>query len=228
MIVAHAGGEYPVLIEAGLLAQLPDLAAQYLPRRRTALITDDTVGRLYGEFLRGENPAWSTRERSCSDAESRGWRERLSFPPGEQHKTRETWAELTDRLVSAGYGRDSGVVALGGGVVGDIAGFVAATFARGIPFIQVPTTLLAMVDASVGGKTGVDVPGGKNLVGSFHQPTAVLIDPLTLATLPEPERLGGVVEDSSTDSWQTRPTSTGSSHRPRRSLDGMRRPWPSW
>ena len=107
----------------------------------------------------------------------------ISFPPGEANKTRETWAALTDSLLDAGLGRDSCVVSLGGGVVGDVAGFVAATYLRGVPFIQVPTTTLAMIDASVGGKTGVDHPAGKNLVGAFHAPKGVLADPEFLSTL---------------------------------------------
>ena len=121
-----------------------------------------------------------------------GWTgETLTFPAGEQSKTRDTWARLTDGLLERGYGRDSGIIALGGGVTGDLAGFVAATYMRGLPYLQVPTTLLAMLDASVGGKTGVDTPKGKNLVGSFHPPVAVVADPLTLRTLPERDYRAG-------------------------------------
>src|SRR6202049_474657 len=96
-------------------------------------------------------------------------------------------------MLAKGYGRDSAIIALGGGVVGDLAGFVAATFMRGIPIIQVPTTLLAMIDASIGGKTAVDTPAGKNLVGAFHAPAAVLVDPQLLATLPLREMRAGFV-----------------------------------
>ena len=105
------------------------------------------------------------------------------FAPGEASKTRKTWATLTDMLMEARLGRDCCVVSLGGGVVGDVAGFVAATFLRGVPFVQVPTTTLAMIDASVGGKTGVDHRAGKNLVGAFHAPVEVLADPDFLGTL---------------------------------------------
>ena len=118
----------------------------------------------------------------------------LTFPAGEASKTRETWAHLTDQLLQRGFGRDTALVALGGGVTGDLAGFVAATFLRGVPFLQVPTTLLAMLDASVGGKTGVDTPAGKNLVGAFHQPAAVVMDPAVLATVPEADLRAGLAE----------------------------------
>ena len=118
----------------------------------------------------------------------------LIIPAGESNKTRDTWARLTDQMLAKGYGRDSTVIALGGGVVGDLAGFVAATFMRGIPVVQVPTTLVAMVDASIGGKTGVDTYLGKNLVGVFHFPAAVLIDSQVLATLPVRELRAGFAE----------------------------------
>lgn len=116
------------------------------------------------------------------------------FSPGEASKTRGTWARLTDVLMSARLGRDCCVVSLGGGVVGDVAGFVAATFLRGIPFIQVPTTTLAMIDASVGGKTGVDHPVGKNLIGAFCAPSEVLADPDFLSTLEPGLRAQGYAE----------------------------------
>jgi len=118
----------------------------------------------------------------------------LTIPAGETNKTRDTWARLTDQMLAKGYGRDSAVIAVGGGVVGDLAGFVAGTFMRGIPVVQVPTTLMAMVDASIGGKTAVDTPAGKNLVGVFHFPAAVLIDPQVLATLPLREMRAGLAE----------------------------------
>jgi 3-dehydroquinate synthase len=116
------------------------------------------------------------------------------MPAGELHKTRETWGRLTDELLAAGCGRDTTVVALGGGVVGDVAGFVAATFMRGVPVVQCPTSLLAMIDASVGGKTGVDTAAGKNLVGAFHLPAAVLVDVELLRTLPAAHVRAGLAE----------------------------------
>lgn len=118
----------------------------------------------------------------------------LTFPAGEASKTRASWEHLTDALIAGGFGRDTVIVALGGGVTGDLAGFVAATCFRGLSLIQVPTTLLAMLDASVGGKTAVDTPAGKNLVGAFHQPAAVLMDPLVLRTLPDREFRTGLAE----------------------------------
>jgi 3-dehydroquinate synthase len=118
----------------------------------------------------------------------------VAFPAGEWNKNRETWASVTDRLLAAGLGRDGAVLAVGGGVVGDVAGFVAATYLRGVPYVQIPTTLLAMIDSSVGGKTGVDTPLGKNLVGAFYQPRAVLADVTTLASLPRLHLAAGMAE----------------------------------
>src|SRR5262249_32396117 len=104
------------------------------------------------------------------------------------------WGALTDQLLTAGLGRDGVILALGGGVVGDVAGFVAATYLRGIPYVQIPTTLLAMIDSSVGGKTGVDTPAGKKLSGAFHQPRLVIADVQTLQTLPKPHVASGLAE----------------------------------
>ena len=118
----------------------------------------------------------------------------FTVPAGESTKSREAWARLTDAMLVRGFGRDSLVVAVGGGVVGDLAGFTAATYMRGVPVVQVPTSLLAMIDAAIGGKTGVDTPAGKNLVGVFHQPALVLADPVTLATLPAPHIRNGLAE----------------------------------
>jgi 3-dehydroquinate synthase len=175
VVVRHAGGSYPVLIGAGLLEELPALARRFLGGARLAAIGDATVAGLHGARI--APPA-----------------ELFTFPAGEAHKTRETWARLSDALLAAGFGRDGAIVALGGGVTGDVAGFVAATYMRGVPVLQVPTTLLAMVDAAVGGKTGVDTPLGKNLVGAFHHPVAVVADPRVLATLPARELRAGLAE----------------------------------
>lgn len=181
ILVRHALGSYPVHVERGALSELPRFLSDTFPDRRLAIITDDTVGRLY--------PGWAGEAAA-------GLAQILSFefPSGERHKTRETWQTLTDRLLTAGFGRDSAFVALGGGVVGDLAGFVAATYMRGVPYAQVPTTLLAMLDASVGGKVGVDTPHGKNLIGAFHPPAIVIADPDVLQDLPLAEYRGGLAE----------------------------------
>ena len=179
VLVSHALGRYPVYVEAGALSRLPELIGEKLAARRVALIADARVYQLYRSGQLGSAP-WEG--------------EALTFEPGEKSKTRESWARLTDALLERGFGRDSGLVALGGGVTGDLAGFVAATYMRGVPYLQVPTTTLAMLDASVGGKTGVDTAAGKNLVGSFHPPAAVIADPRTLATLPEREYRAGLSE----------------------------------
>jgi 3-dehydroquinate synthase len=168
-----------VYVETGALGRLPALIRELLPDRRVALIADSRVDGIYRS---GE---WGT---GLLQAES------LTFEPGEKSKTRESWAELTDQLTERSFGRDAALVALGGGVTGDLAGFVAATYMRGVPYLQVPTTLLAMLDASVGGKTGVDTQRGKNLVGAFHPPVAVLADTNTLRTLPEREYRSGMAE----------------------------------
>jgi 3-dehydroquinate synthase len=173
---------YDIWVRPGLLEDAGSLVAEACPAHRYAVISDSRVGELYGERLL----------EVLSGAGLTG--ALFSFPAGEWNKTREIWSELTDRLLRAGFGRDAAVVALGGGVTGDLAGFVAATFMRGVPLVQVPTTLLAMLDSSIGGKTGVDTPAGKNLVGAFHQPDLVLIDPDLLKTLPEPQLAAGLAE----------------------------------
>jgi 3-dehydroquinate synthase len=177
-----AGGRlpYPVLVGPGLLDAVGTLVARIAPAHRYALVSDATVGALYAERVLATLPAGRTL--------------RLEVPAGEAFKTRESWARLTDELLAAGAGRDTTIVALGGGVVGDLAGFVAATYMRGVPVVQLPTTLLAMIDAAVGGKTAVDTPAGKNLVGAFHPPAAVLADLETLATLPRREIAAGLAE----------------------------------
>jgi 3-dehydroquinate synthase len=171
---------YRVSISPGLLDGVGGIVSERAPAHRFAVVTDDQVG-----------PRYATRV--AASFGSRTVRV-ITVPAGEAQKTRETWARVTDTLLAEGFGRDSTIVALGGGVVGDLAGFVAATFMRGIPYVQVPTTLLAMVDASIGGKTGVDTPAGKNLVGAFHQPAAVLADPETLVTLPLEHLRAGLAE----------------------------------
>ena len=184
-VAVSSGGrarEYQVLVGRGQLAALPDLLQEHAPAHRYAVISDSNVGEIYGPGVMD-----GLRESGLHA-------ELFSFPAGEQHKTRARWVELTDGMLSAGFGRDSCVVALGGGVVGDLSGFVAATYMRGVPVVQVPTSLVAMIDASIGGKTGVDVEVGKNLVGAFHAPSLVIADPEVVRTLPREERAQGLVE----------------------------------
>ncbi len=177
--VTHTFGSYPVYVEPGILGRLPELVRAYLAGLRVVMIADETVHQLLQTHRLGE---------------ARWTGEVLTFPAGEKSKTRECWARLTDALLQDGHGRDSGLVVLGGGVAGDLAGFVAATYMRGLPYLLVPTTLLAMVDASVGGKTAVDTAQGKNLIGAFHPPVAVAADPLALISLPEREYRAGLAE----------------------------------
>jgi 3-dehydroquinate synthase len=183
--VGAGGGalDYAVRIGLGLRAEVARQLREVAPGvARWAVISDENVAPLYG----AEVATALSRAGLGGDLHT--------LPAGEEHKNRGQWAGLTDALLEAGYGRDGGIVAVGGGVVGDLAGFVAATFMRGIPVVQMPTSLLAMIDASVGGKTGVDTAHGKNLVGAFHPPRVVLIDPETIATLPREERANGLAE----------------------------------
>jgi 3-dehydroquinate synthase len=171
---------YEIKVAHGALAEAGAFVRESAPAHRYAIITDSNVGPLYGSVA----------------AESIGVdpRDVLAIPAGENSKTRGSWGWLTDQLIDRGFGRDSAIVALGGGVIGDLAGFVAATYMRGVPIVQIPTTLLAMIDASIGGKAGVDTLSGKNLVGAFHQPLGVLIDPQLLDTLPLRELRTGFAE----------------------------------
>jgi shikimate kinase/3-dehydroquinate synthase len=181
MLWAHsASGEYPVLVGRGLLGGLdePELDRVWpleRSRSRSFCVSDETVGGLYGRKL-GEMAAT------------------VSIAPGEAHKTLASAERVWQELLGAGMTRADHVVALGGGVVGDLAGFCAATYQRGVPVVQVPTTLVAQVDSAYGGKTGVDLPEAKNYVGAYHQPAGVLVDPDTLETLPAAELAAGWVE----------------------------------
>lgn len=173
---------YPIFIEDGIMATVgADLAKRKIAKR-FAVIADDNVARLYG----------STLMRSLSEAGIAA--ELLTFPQGEASKNLQVFAGLASRLAQLGIDRKDGLIALGGGVTGDLTGFLAASYLRGLPFVQVPTTLLSQVDSSVGGKTGVDLPEGKNLVGAFYQPEVVYIDTAVLTTLPLGELIGGLAE----------------------------------
>jgi 3-dehydroquinate synthase len=170
---------YPIFIGEGLLDD-QNLLSQHVPARDVLIVSNTTVAPLYMEALTN-----GLKPRRIIEA---------ILPDGEQHKTQASVSRIIDVLVANRFGRDCVVVALGGGVVGDMAGYAAATYQRGVSFVQVPTTLLSQVDSSVGGKTGVNHPGGKNLVGAFHQPIAVLADTNTLRSLPPRELRAGLAE----------------------------------
>ena len=182
--VALAANPYPVVIGAGALANLGELVRSrgFRSGTKVLVVTNPVVQQHYGE------PALSSLDAARFDATT------LVIEAGEDQKTPATVAQIHDAAFARKLERGSLIVALGGGVVGDMAGFAAATWLRGIAVVQVPTTLLAMVDAAIGGKTGVNHPGGKNLIGAFHQPRLVLIDPQVLATLPVREFRAGMAE----------------------------------
>ncbi|MFN8666610.1 MAG: 3-dehydroquinate synthase [Gemmatimonadaceae bacterium] len=175
---------YRIHARAWILDEVGRYVAEVAPAPTIVVITDTQVGALHLPAVVGSLRHFLPHARTIFRA----------IAPGESQKSRESWSALTDWMIGERCGRDTTLVALGGGVVGDLAGFVAATFMRGIPFVQVPTSLLAMVDASVGGKVGVDTPAGKNLVGAFHQPHAVLVDPTVLQTLDPAHRRAGLAE----------------------------------
>ena len=175
--VRASSSTYRVEIAHGLSERLAAmLDAVGLPRRRF-IVSSPTVWRLHGERFRGNSTD-----------------EPILIPDGERHKTMLTVSRIYDALVKAQADRGAAIVAIGGGVVGDVAGFAAATYMRGIPVVQVPTTLLAQVDSAIGGKVGVNHPLGKNLIGAFHHPAAVLVDPAVLGTLPRREFRAGLYE----------------------------------
>jgi 3-dehydroquinate synthase len=170
---------YPIYIGAGLLDQ-PELITRHISGTRVALVSNDTVAPLYLEKVHA--------------ALARFQPLKVILPDGEQYKNLETLNRIFDALLSARCDRHTTVIALGGGVIGDMAGFAAAVYQRGVPFIQIPTTLLSQVDSSVGGKTGVNHALGKNMIGAFYQPRAVIIDTDTLSTLPDRELSAGLAE----------------------------------
>jgi 3-dehydroquinate synthase len=179
--VALGERAYPIHIGAGLIHRA-DLLAPLLPQPRVAIVTNETVAPLYLDRIAG---ALSAAGVGCV---------RIVVPDGEAHKDWSTLNRVFDALLANRCDRKTAIVALGGGVIGDLAGFAAATYQRGVPFVQVPTTLLAQVDSSVGGKTAINHPLGKNMIGAFHQPLAVVADMDALATLPAPELRAGLAE----------------------------------
>lgn len=183
LLVSLGERSYPIHIGEGLLRRAGDLLRPLLPRPRAFVVTDsEVVGAGHADRLeRALRAAGMTVER-------------IVLPPGEATKSFGWLERLLDDLLARGAERHTTVIALGGGVIGDLAGFAAAILLRGVPYVQVPTTLLAQVDSAVGGKTGIDTPRGKNLVGAFHQPRAVLVDTATLATLPPRQLRAGYAE----------------------------------
>jgi shikimate kinase/3-dehydroquinate synthase len=180
--VKWSQGIYDVLIGPNLLARAGALMAPILPQQRCVIVTDETVANLYLATLRQ-----SLDEVGIANSA-------IIVQPGESSKNLETWSRIVDNLLAGKVDRHTAIIALGGGVVGDLAGFAASATLRGLPFVQIPTTLLAQVDSSVGGKTGINSPYGKNLVGAFYQPQLVLADTSLLTTLPPRERQAGYAE----------------------------------
>jgi 3-dehydroquinate synthase len=170
---------YPILVGTDLLRD-PERLRPFIAGRQVCIVTNETVAPLYLRMLEAALARFAVD--SCI------------LPDGEQHKTLATYATVIDHLMANRHARTTTLIALGGGVIGDVTGFAAATYQRGVAFIQVPTTLLALVDSSVGGKTAVNHPAGKNMIGAFHQPRAVIADLDTLKTLPQREYLAGVAE----------------------------------
>jgi 3-dehydroquinate synthase len=173
---------YPVVLDAGLLDRFGEYTRKHLASETCAIISDSNIAPLYAKRVQ-------------KNLTSAGFRHTLiTIPAGEKSKTLERAGAICDQMVVAGLDRQSFVVGLGGGMIGDISGFVAAIYHRGIPHVQIPTTLLAMVDSSIGGKTGVDTRAGKNLIGAFHQPSLVIDDLDVLKTLPPREFNQGFAE----------------------------------
>ena len=170
---------YPIFIQANLLNQA-DVLAPFLKTKQVVVVTNDVVAPLYFDKLAAALP-------DCQIS-------KIVIADGEAHKNLQTFEEVISQLLAMSAARDTTLIALGGGVVGDLTGFVAASFQRGMPFIQIPTTLLSQVDSSVGGKTAVNHPLGKNMIGAFYQPKAVLIDTNSLSTLPAREFAAGMAE----------------------------------
>ena len=174
-----------VCIGAGVLGRAGALLRQHVPQvRRWALAADEAVSAFYGEWVQGSLRAAGLESRL------------FLLPQGEGAKTPEAWVSLCRRILDSGFDRSCGVVTLGGGACGDAAGFAAASLLRGVPLAHIPTTLLAQVDSALGGKTALDLPEGKNLLGAFHQPSLVLSDPACLATLPQRAKLHLVSGDA--------------------------------
>jgi 3-dehydroquinate synthase len=180
--ISGSGFRYSALVDDGLMAKTGELARKVMSGNRCAIIADETSAQLFGD-------------RVCKSFTAENFSPRLiRIPAGEKSKSLTQVEKICDELIEAGLDRTSFVVGLGGGVIGDISGFVAAIFQRGIPHVQIPTTLLAMVDSSIGGKTGVNLDAGKNLIGAIHHPTLIIADVNALESLPRKELRQGYAE----------------------------------
>ncbi len=182
IIVNTPSSPYTITVGSGVLESVPRRLGRMFPKSRFVIVTDDKVNALYGAAL---TAAFTKQKLDCKV---------FSVPPGEASKSVSTFGQLLSQLAQHKYNRADVIVALGGGIVGDLAGFVAASYLRGVKYVQIPTTLLAQIDSSVGGKTGVNLPEGKNLAGAFYQPAAVFIDPDFLSTLPDADFADGMAE----------------------------------
>jgi 3-dehydroquinate synthase len=180
--IRGAAHSYPALVGSGLLEQLGECTRKYLPRKMCVIISDSNIAPLFGDHIK--------RRLTSADFQAT----LITIPAGEKSKTLEQAAAICEQMIAAGLDRQSFVIGLGGGVIGDISGFVAAIFHRGVPHVQIPTTLLAMVDSSIGGKTGVNASAGKNLIGAVHHPSLVIDDLDVLKTLPRREFNQGFAE----------------------------------
>ncbi|MDU0352793.1 3-dehydroquinate synthase [Paraglaciecola aquimarina] len=170
---------YPISIQANQFAQA-DVITQYLTTKKVVVVTNDVIDALFYPVVANALAGYEVTK--------------LVVPDGEQHKNLQSFESVISQLLAMSAGRDTTLIALGGGVIGDLTGFVAACFQRGVPFIQIPTTLLSQVDSSVGGKTAVNHPLGKNMIGAFYQPQAVIIDTNSLSSLPPREFAAGMAE----------------------------------
>ncbi|PYK36975.1 MAG: 3-dehydroquinate synthase [Verrucomicrobia bacterium] len=182
MEIRGAAYRHPALVGSGLLEQVGERTGKYLPRKTCAIISDTNVSPLFADRIK----------RSLESANFQPTL--ITIPAGEKSKTLKQAGAICDQMIAAGLDRQSFVIGLGGGMIGDISGFVAAIYHRGIPHVQIPTTLLAMVDSSIGGKTGVNTADGKNLIGAFHHPSLVIDDMEVLKTLPPREFNQGFAE----------------------------------
>lgn len=182
LTIKMESGKYPVIIESGLFRTIGSTLGEHFSGKKIALITDENIQKTYGEFIKKQ-----------LDASHCEW-DLITLPAGDTSKSFDTLSSIYKRLIDFQITRDDVIVSLGGGVIGDITGFAASTFLRGVDFVQIPTTLIGQVDSSIGGKNAVNLPEGKNLVGTFYQPAYVFIDPDFVQTLSDYHMADGMAE----------------------------------